>query len=82
MQKIITAIFLGCAATSLASDPQVGTGATDGYMLVWQDLFDADELNPLRWDIEVNGDGGGNHELQYYTDRPENVRLCDDGDGN
>lgn len=65
-----------------AAEPQVGSGETDGYKLVWQDLFDADELNPLRWDIEVNGAGGGNNELQYYTDRTENVRLGDDGKGN
>ncbi|MDE6487303.1 MAG: family 16 glycosylhydrolase [Muribaculaceae bacterium] len=61
---------------------QTGSGETDGYVLVWQELFDGESLNPLRWDIEVNGDGGGNHELQYYTDRPENVRLGDDGRGN
>ena len=61
---------------------QTGSGETDGYVLVWQDLFDGESLNPLRWDMEVNGDGGGNHELQYYTDRNENVRLGGDGRGN
>ncbi len=65
-----------------SAEPQIGSGATDGYMLVWQDLFDGQELNPMRWDIEVNGTGGGNNELQYYTDRPANVRLGDDGLGN
>ena len=55
---------------------QTGSGETDGYVLVWQDLFDGESLNPLRWDMEVNGDGGGNHELQYYTDRNENSRLA------
>lgn len=66
----------------LAVDRQTGSGETDGYHLVWQDLFDGDELDPLSWDIEVNGNGGGNQELQYYTDRPENVTLGDDGEGN
>lgn len=46
---------------------------TDGYALVWQDLFDADVLDESVWNIEVNGDGGGNSELQYY--RRENVSL-------
>lgn len=69
-------------AAAMATDPQTGTGETDGYRVVWQDLFDAAELNGDRWTIEVNGDGGGNNELQYYTDRPENVRLGDDGEGN
>lgn len=65
-----------------AADPQVGTGETDGYRLVWQDLFDGTELDPQRWNIEVNGSGGGNNELQYYTDRESNVRIGDDGNGN
>lgn len=70
------------SASAFASAPQTGSGETDGYKLVWQDLFDADNLDPLRWNIEVNGTGGGNNELQYYTDRPENIRLGDDGNGN
>lgn len=64
------------------AEPQNGSGAVDGYSLVWQDLFDGTELNPMRWDIEVSGAGGGNNELQYYTDRVENVRLGNDGEGN
>lgn len=84
MKSIIAsaAIFVLSTIAVNGAEPQTGTGETDGYFLVWQDLFDADELNPFRWDIEVNGAGGGNNELQYYTDRPENVRLGDDGLGN
>ena len=80
--RLIALAFLSSAVLSYSAEPQEGSSETDGYKLVWQDLFDADELNPMRWDIEVNGDGGGNNELQYYTDRPENVRLGDDGLGN
>lgn len=65
-----------------AAEPQEGTGETDGYKLVWQDLFDSGELNRARWNVEVNGNGGGNNELQYYTDREVNVRVGDDGEGN
>lgn len=85
MKHLFTAILLaGTFATPIATatEPQNGSGETDGYHIVWQDLFDGTELNPLRWDMEVNGTGGGNHELQYYTDRSENVRLGDDGNGN
>ncbi|MDE5642586.1 MAG: glycoside hydrolase family 16 protein [Muribaculaceae bacterium] len=70
------------AAGASAASPQTGSGETDGYRLVWQDLFDSGELKAGRWNIEVNGDGGGNNELQYYTDREENVRVGDDGQGN
>ncbi|MCH5217359.1 MAG: family 16 glycosylhydrolase [Muribaculaceae bacterium] len=66
--------------SSFAAEPQVGSGETDGYKLVWQDLFDGGELNLDRWVIEVNGDGGGNNELQYY--KAENVSVGDDGQGN
>jgi len=50
-----------------------GTGETNGYRLVWQDLFDNNVLNTVDWNIEENGDGGGNNELQYY--HPENVSV-------
>lgn len=50
--------------------------------LVWADEFDVDGApNPQNWNFET-GDGTaqgipgwGNNELQYYTDRPENVKV-------
>lgn len=78
---LLTAAF-GFYSPLMAADPQIGTGETDGYKLVWQDLFDGESLDPLCWNIEVNGNGGGNNELQYYTDREENVHIGDDGKGN
>lgn len=39
------------------------------YNLVWSDEFDGTELDLLKWNYEVNGSGGGNNELQYYTDQ-------------
>lgn len=53
-----------------------GSGETDGYTLVWQDLFNGEVLDETAWNIEVNGDGGGNQELQYY--RRENVSVGKD----
>lgn len=85
MKKIRLSFFTLLTLTAFgvhAVEPQVGTGETDGFRLVWQDLFDAEELNPLRWEIEVNGAGGGNAELQYYTDSERNVRLGKDEQGN
>ena len=79
---LIASALMAMALPALAAEPQVGTGETDGYKLVWQDLFDGTSLNLDRWNIEVNGDGGGNNELQYYTARPENVSVGDDGEGN
>ena len=79
---LIASALMAMALPAIAAEPQVGTGETDGYKLVWQDLFDGEKLNLDRWNIEVNGDGGGNNELQYYTARPENVSVGDDGEGN
>ena len=45
------------------------------YQLVWSDEFDGTTLNAANWNIEVNGNGGGNQELQYYTSRPTNLRV-------
>lgn len=49
--------------------------ATDGYVQVWQDEFDGPEIDPNKWSFIIDGRGGGNNELQFYTDRPENARI-------
>ena len=47
------------------------------YTLAWSDEFEAPTLDTLTWTPEIgNGPSGwGNNELEYYTDRPENVRI-------
>ncbi|MBL8891110.1 MAG: glycoside hydrolase family 16 protein [Planctomycetaceae bacterium] len=47
------------------------------WVLVWQDDFDGARLDYSKWEVEVNAFGGGNNELQIYTDRPDNVRVAD-----
>lgn len=47
------------------------------YELVWADEFDGAQLDRTVWNVEVNGNGGGNNELQYYTDRTANLRIED-----
>ncbi|MCA9059637.1 MAG: glycoside hydrolase family 16 protein [Planctomycetaceae bacterium] len=48
---------------------------SEDWRLVWSDEFDGPQLNFSQWETEVNAFGGGNHELQIYTDREENVRI-------
>jgi len=43
--------------------------------LVWEDNFDGPALDYTKWECEVNAFGGGNDELQLYTDYPKNVRV-------
>lgn len=48
--------------------------------LVWADEFDTDgALDTTKWDYNIGtGENGwGNNELQYYTDRLENVQVKD-----
>jgi beta-glucanase (GH16 family) len=50
--------------------------AADGsWKLVWSDEFTGEKLDYSKWGIEVNAFGGGNNELQLFTDRAENVRV-------
>jgi beta-glucanase (GH16 family) len=39
------------------------------YDLVWSDEFSGDSLDLDKWSYEINSGGGGNNELQYYTDK-------------
>ena len=49
-----------------------------GYKLVWSDEFNSNSLNEKDWSFE-NGDGcpdncgWGNHELEFYTSKNENL---------
>ncbi len=53
-----------------------------GYTLAWADEFNGTSLNTTDWSFE-NGDGcpgncgWGNNELEYYTERPENLFFQD-----
>ena len=71
-------------AWSCDEDDTVGIEQSN-LRLVFEDNFDGPEgasINTDVWnfDIGTGQDGWGNLELQYYTDRPENIAL--DGNGN
>lgn len=52
-------------------------GDCASWALVWADEFENEgRPNPEKWSYDAGGDGGGNDELQYYTDdRPANARV-------
>lgn len=77
---LLTAAAAMAVLPAGAAQSQDGTGETNGYKLVWQDLFDSGSLNRSRWNIETDGGGGGNNELQFYS--TGNVSVGDDGEGN
>lgn len=55
------------------------TVAQRTYKLVWSDEFEGTTLNMNNWSYETGTGswGWGNNEKQYYTDRPENIRVGD-----
>jgi beta-glucanase (GH16 family) len=48
-----------------------------GWSLVWTDEFGGPEIDTTKWEHEVNGNGGGNNELQYYTASKANSYIKD-----
>jgi beta-glucanase (GH16 family) len=45
------------------------------WKLVWSDEFEGAKLDYTKWGVEQNAHGGGNGELQFFVERPENVRV-------
>lgn len=69
-------LFFNCSSEEQNTpvSPDI-TDSIPGYKLVWQDEFDDPEIDLTKWEYEVNGQGGGNNELQYYTDREDNSSI-------
>jgi beta-glucanase (GH16 family) len=76
--SVLAAIALAATASftsaAFAADPK------DGVNKEWKLVFDQDfsklkEIDKKVWNFIDKGDGFGNNELQYYTPRPENVKI-------
>lgn len=70
-------LFAACAAeTGSVVEPPID------WFLEWNDEFEGTAgtpPDPSRWTYDVGGDGWGNNQLEFDTDRTENVSL--DGNG-
>ena len=77
----LTAVAPGNAIITLATNiesvtARVAVEHTWGdYKLVWSDEFDGTALDETVWSYNTGGSGWGNNEKQYYTSRPENIRV-------
>lgn len=61
-----------------AMEPDAGHAWRFGTEPVWQDEFDYEgPPDPSRWSYDIGGDGWGNRELQYYSDRLANAFVGD-----
>lgn len=64
-----------------ACSPDVSSSTE--YTLLWQESFDGssgENLDIDVWELQVGGDGWGNNQLEFNTDRTENVRLSGEGE--
>jgi len=71
---ILSAVLLTSLGCSFSEEQTV----TNFNEITMQDEFDTDgapNSNIWDYDIGTRGDGWGNNELQYYTDRPKNVTV-------
>ncbi len=56
--------------------PLSGTALHQQWKLAWEDDFSKDrEIDKTKWNFEIDGHGGGNGELEYYTDSPQNASI-------
>jgi len=84
MISLLTPLLFGCLPSMglpnglgpLTPVEGCGVGRIDDYWVcTWADEFDGDTLNSAHWNVEIDGNGGGNQELQYY--RQENIAVQD-----
>ncbi len=77
----LTAVGAGNAIITLATNIESVTARVavahswGEYKLVWSDEFDGTALDENTWSYNIGGNGWGNNEKQYYTSRPENIRV-------
>ncbi len=71
------AIIAGCKKDTSAGPADPDSTALPGWSLVWHDEFDGPSIDTTIWNYEVNGNGGGNNELQYYTHESRNAFIED-----
>lgn len=70
MRNISLVILAVGAATAYAGQWEV----------IWEDDFESKVIDTTKWNFENgNNNGWGNHEWEYYTQRPENARVDDEG---
>jgi beta-glucanase (GH16 family) len=80
-------LALAISSTLLAlggcNEEAIQTLPERNWQLVWSDDFNGDASSApdaSKWTYDIGSGGWGNQELQYYTDRTENV--AQDGNGN
>src|SRR4051812_14073918 len=81
--------FASAAEPTDSNSDSKSDAKSDGkWKPVWSDEFDGEKIDRTKWDFDLGNQlvsadgktrvpGWGNDELEYYTDRPENVYVKD-----
>ncbi len=75
MRCTVYLVFFATWMPLIANAQDVVATTSTAKKLVWSDEFDGDLIDYSKWGVQENAFGGGNNELQIYTDRPKNVRV-------
>lgn len=80
MNKVLFSAFIGLLLPSgvgHAAGAESTSPSSVGWKLVFSEEFDGQQLDKSKWTIYRDCWGGGNHERQCYTGRPENISVHD-----
>ena len=72
-------LAVGVSGITIGETKTKSVKAADNWNLVWSDEFNGTSLDTSVWSYEIgNGNWGwGNGEIEYYTNRTDNVRVAD-----
>ncbi|MDF2869236.1 MAG: 1,3--beta-D-glucan 3-glucanohydrolase [Anaerocolumna sp.] len=75
--KLLSVLLVLILVVSWLPSMSVPTKAATNWSLVWSDEFNGSSLSSSNWTAEIGtGSGGwGNNELQYYTNRSQNLSV-------
>lgn len=74
----VSSSVVSSAESSIASSASSASSSTaTSWQLVWSDEFNGSAIDTNKWSFEKNCMGGGNNELQCYTDRADNAYVSD-----
>ncbi len=74
----LVAFACNANAQTAQQQPQPAAVAPTGYALIWADEFsgpDGTKPDPKKWNYDLGGNGWGNHELEFYTNHPQNAQI-------
>jgi beta-glucanase (GH16 family) len=73
-------VFLSVTVIACAGQSAGGVVKDGVWQLVWSDEFNGpndSHVDTSKWVVETGGEGWGNEELEYYTDRAQNSFIKD-----